>query len=127
MRVSVCACVLILLFSFHFLAHREDYKRIAEETTLLMVQQLIEHRLETRPDVPAHYRAVCDDMIRAALPARPPAYNPQPQQPQQQQHQHQQHQHQHQRSPLPQSAPPSFDRYGGGGGRDPRGGGRGRR
>ena len=48
--------------------HREDFKRIAEETTLLLTQQLLEHRLEGRPDVPAHYESVAMDMIRAALP-----------------------------------------------------------
>ena len=69
---------------------REDFKRIAEETTLLMVQTLIEHRLEARPDVPAHYRRVVEDMIRAALPPPPPRH-----------HQYQQHQHQHQPAPPP--------------------------
>lgn len=49
---------------------RDDFKRIAEETTLLLTQTLLEHRLENRPDVPAHYQSVAEDLIRAALPRR---------------------------------------------------------
>ncbi len=49
---------------------KDGFKRIAEETTLLLVQQLLEHRLEGRPDLPAHYRSIAADMVRAALPPK---------------------------------------------------------
>lgn len=53
---------------------------------MLLIQQLIELHLEARPDPPGHYRGICEDMIRAALPARayhqqPPHYPHQQQQP----------------------------------------------
>eukprot|EP00624_Nannochloropsis_granulata_P001939 evm.model.NODE_19262_length_43251_cov_28.561583.4 len=46
------------------------FKRLAEEVTLLLVQQLLEHRLEGRADVPAHYKGVAENLVREALPGQ---------------------------------------------------------
>lgn len=47
---------------------KDGFKRLAEEVTLLLVQQLLEHRLEGRADVPAHYKGVAESLVREALP-----------------------------------------------------------
>lgn len=46
---------------------KNGFKRLAEEVTLLLVQQLLEHRLEGRVDVPAHYKRVAENLVREAL------------------------------------------------------------
>ena len=42
---------------------RDGFKRIVEETTLLLVQQLLAHSLEDQPDFPAHYHSIAADMV----------------------------------------------------------------
>lgn len=46
---------------------REDFKRAAEETTLKVVQQLLDVGLQNRADVPPHYRQLAYDAVRASL------------------------------------------------------------
>lgn len=49
---------------------KDGFKRLAEEVTLLLVQQLLEHRLEGRADVPAHYKGVAEQLVRETLPKK---------------------------------------------------------
>lgn len=64
-----CLNVVKDLLTPYYRAHSIDkvgFKRIAEECTLLLVQQLLENRLEGRPDLPSHYHGVAADMVRSA-------------------------------------------------------------
>lgn len=46
---------------------KDSFKRIAEETTLLLVQQLLQHRLEQQREVPANFKPIAADLVRTAL------------------------------------------------------------